>query len=85
MANNHRSDNLPDTRGILSGRSKLSEEEVLEIRLLYEVGSYTQRQLARLYGVTQKMIWAIVNKRAWAHLWDDYVEPAWHSRKKGAV
>lgn len=32
-----------------------------EIRRLYKTGDYYQRDLAKMYGVTQRVIWEIVN------------------------
>lgn len=43
--------------------SKLTKNEVIEIRSLY--GMYNQKQLGEMYGVSQKQISNIVNKKSW--------------------
>lgn len=48
--------------------SKLSEQQVIDIRNLYEDGGITQRQLAKKYKVKQSSIWSIVNRRSWSHI-----------------
>lgn len=45
--------------------SKLKWNQVDEIRKLYETGKYTQRQLAKMYGVTQCPIARIVRNTGW--------------------
>lgn len=49
--------------------SKLNEAAVREIRKLQ--GSFTQRALAKRYGVTQGVIWRIINNKAWTHIDDE--------------
>ena len=48
--------------------TKLSEEDVLEIRRRYREKELSQTGLAKEYGVTQMAIWEIVNKKTWAHI-----------------
>ena len=48
-------------------RVSLTERDVLNIRQLYEE-HYSQRFLARLYGVTQSSINDIVKRRTWSHI-----------------
>lgn len=43
----------------------LTEGQILEIRVLYKTGLYSQRQLAKQHGVSQTTIKMIVNNRAW--------------------
>lgn len=45
--------------------TKLDWNKVNEIRRLYDTGEYTQRQLARQFGVTQARIQQIVNFMVW--------------------
>jgi hypothetical protein len=61
----HWSRRLPDrvTQGEKHGRSRLTETEVYEIRLL--AGRLGQRELSRQYGVGQATIWRIVNRESW--------------------
>lgn len=51
--------------GELAGSSKLTREQVQEIRLKYKAGNITQRVLAKEYGVTCSRICAIVNLKTW--------------------
>jgi hypothetical protein len=54
-------------QGIKNGRRVLTNEQVLEIRSLYELGM-TQADLMRKYGVAQSLIWRIVRRKAWNHI-----------------
>jgi hypothetical protein len=55
-------------RGELSGRVKLTEKEVLEIRAAYASGTVTHRVLAAKYEVGIGNIWAILHRVTWTHL-----------------
>jgi hypothetical protein len=55
-------------RGELSGMSKLTESQVLEIRKIYAVGNITQLELARTYGMSKKGINYIINNKTWKHI-----------------
>ena len=48
--------------------SKLTREQVLEIRELYESGQYTIRKLADVYPVGRSMVWYIVSGKNWIHV-----------------
>jgi hypothetical protein len=48
--------------------SKLTNNQVLEIRALYSLGGITQRNLASIFGVSGPMICKIVNRRRWKYL-----------------
>jgi hypothetical protein len=52
-------------RGERNGRSKLSKEQVEEIRQRYAAGGIFQYQLAAEYGVTQGLITKIICRRNW--------------------
>jgi len=54
-------------RGENNSRSKLTEEQVVEIRRLYALGS-APPFLAQQFGVSKKMIYFIVNRKNWKHL-----------------
>jgi hypothetical protein len=54
-------------RGSKNGFAKLTESKVLEIRRLYH-NPYSQRQLAKLFGVTQPCIKIIVKRQGWKHI-----------------
>jgi hypothetical protein len=46
-------------------RSKLSWEDVKEIRLAYSQGGISQRGLAKEFHISQAQIWEIVNNKSW--------------------
>lgn len=47
---------------------KLTVDSVIEMRRKYSDGEATQEQLAEEFGVTQSTVWAIIYRRAWAHV-----------------
>jgi hypothetical protein len=49
-------------------QSKLTEEQVIEIRSRYADGGVTHRSLAAEYGVARSLISYIVRREIWAHL-----------------
>jgi predicted XRE-type DNA-binding protein len=53
-----------DSRGEKNGRSKLTEQDVLDVR----ASGMTQQQLADKYGVSQKQISFIINRKLWSHV-----------------
>lgn len=55
-------------RGELDAMSKLTELQVLKIRHQYIHTPVSQRNLAKEYGVSQSLIWQIVNNNYWKHL-----------------
>jgi len=55
-------------RGSSHGMSKLSEDDVIEIRRLYSTGDFLQREIAEKYGVCKQTISAIVRGQTWRHL-----------------
>lgn len=57
-----------DFRGIKHPMVKLTEEEVKTIRSLYQDGVYSQRQLAKIFSVTQPMISCITLRKNWQHI-----------------
>lgn len=59
---------LRTSDGARNASSKIKEEDVIRIRMLYSSGSYTQKQLGGLYGLTQAHIGYIVNRKNWAHI-----------------
>lgn len=50
--------------GEYSANARLSDADVAEIRETYASGAWTQRALARRYGVTQARVWQVVRLRA---------------------
>lgn len=48
--------------------SKLTEEEVIEIRRLYTTGKYFHRELSELFSVSDSSIGYIINYKTWKHI-----------------
>jgi predicted XRE-type DNA-binding protein len=61
----HSTENKLDPRGEQNGMSVLTGEDVAEIRSLYSQGNVSQRKLAKMFGVTQANISAIVLFKTW--------------------
>jgi hypothetical protein len=55
---------LPDNAGEKHGMSKLTKEQVLEIR----ASKHTQSTLAKKFGVHQQHISRIINRQTWKHI-----------------
>lgn len=68
-----RSENMNDMYryGGKNGRGKLTIEQVLEIRRLFNTGKYYQKDLAKLFGVTQTQVSSIVLRKSYSYLNDD--------------
>ena len=58
----------PSKKGLLNGRSKLSEQDVLNIRVKYNSGVLDQHELSSLYKVSQPVIAKIVKGESWSHV-----------------
>ncbi|ELQ8980644.1 HNH endonuclease [Klebsiella pneumoniae] len=65
---NHRSNILNKVRGVNHGCSKLSEDEVLDIRSKLSSCDYSTRKLANMFNVSQKTIMNIKHKETWNHI-----------------
>lgn len=59
---------LPDCKGEAHGNAKLTAEDVLRIRELYDDGGYTQKEIARLFGIARTQVSRIVNGHHWRHV-----------------
>lgn len=55
-------------RGRDNGNSKLTAEQVADIRRQYATGLVSQRSLAERFSVSQRTIWNIVNREQWCHV-----------------
>lgn len=62
---NHADRILHGTNGI-----RLNEEQVRAIFLTYHDGYYTQREIAKAFGITQAHVSLIAKKKTWSHIWD---------------
>jgi len=54
-------------KGENHGRSKLTEDDIHQIRILYEF-NYTLKELGKLYGVSFANISRIIRREAWSHI-----------------
>ncbi len=48
--------------------AKLTEEDVIRIRLLFKGGNYSITGLAKKFGVSYGPIWSIVHRKTWRHI-----------------
>jgi hypothetical protein len=55
-------------KGIKHGLSKLTDNQVNEIRKLYASGNITQKIIANSYNVQPSLISRIINRRNWTHV-----------------
>jgi len=55
-------------KGEATGRAKLTDEKVVEIRNKHAVDGVAQCRLAAMYNVTQATIFAVINRKTWAHV-----------------
>lgn len=55
-------------KGVKHPKSKLTENDVLELRSRYATGKYTFATLGRIYGVSYQTVQGIINKKYWKHL-----------------
>lgn len=53
-------------QGANNGMTKLTVEQVLEIRELYP--KLSQNELSRKFSIAQSQIWAIVNRKTWFYI-----------------
>lgn len=55
-------------RGERNGKSKLTDDQVREIRRLYDEVGWTQKHIGAAFGIHQVQVSAIVRRVAWAHV-----------------
>lgn len=55
-------------RGEAVPTSKLTADEVRELRRLAATGAYTQRDLSEIFGLSQGSVCKIVNRKLWHHI-----------------
>jgi hypothetical protein len=55
-------------KGERHGEHKLNDKAVLAIRSMYRPGVVSQPQLARLFGVSKRLIHMVIHREAWKHL-----------------
>lgn len=49
-------------------RRKLTESQVIEIRRIWSHTQRNQRAIAAQFGITQRAVWQIVNRKTWKHV-----------------
>lgn len=54
-------------KGENHGNSKLNDKQVRNVKMLLNDG-LTQRKIAKIYGVSQKLIYLIKHNRNWSHI-----------------
>lgn len=61
---------MPNIRGVKNGRSKVTEQQVLEIRKMKsELGdNITYKKMGEIFGVSDNQISMICNRRHWTHI-----------------
>jgi hypothetical protein len=69
----HQENSLHSTmRGITSGEnngnSKLTKQQVIEIRQKYKFRKYTYLDLSKEYGVLKTYVGRIINRQVWSHI-----------------
>jgi hypothetical protein len=55
-------------RGENNSRSKLTEKDIEEIRLLYDTGNYTLCKLGEIYHISFGTVGQIVRRENWKHI-----------------
>lgn len=52
-------------RGTSQAQAKLNDEKARQIRELWRSGGWKQRDLAELFGVSQRLIWNVIHGKNW--------------------
>ena len=60
---------IPNVRGSKVGSAKLTERDVRMIIYMYRTGLFLQREIAKIYKLTQAGISRIILKKNWKHIW----------------
>lgn len=55
-------------RGERCGKSNLTDDDIREIRRLYETGSLSQQAIAEQFGIVQQSVHKIVAHKRWTHV-----------------
>ena len=55
-------------KGSTNGFSKLTEDKVIRMRLLYEKGNISMREVAELFGIAKSTVVGIMNRKSWNHV-----------------
>lgn len=60
--------NIDHLRGESHPISKMTEDEVLEMRSAYDLGCFTFTDMAKAYGVCIQTVSNIIKRKRWAHI-----------------
>lgn len=66
--NEHAVINGAKVKGSKHGFAKFTEQEILQVRVLYVRGKFGVPRLAKLYNVDQKTMYEIINRITWKHI-----------------
>lgn len=55
-------------QGTKNGRSKLTDDDVRKVRELWNTKQYTQRQIGKMFGVSDVVVGNIVLGKSWTHV-----------------
>lgn len=66
-----KAENTADTRKFERFHTKLTAEQVNEIRVRYAAGGITQQNLAAMFGTTRPNVSNIINGASWRHLLEE--------------
>lgn len=64
----HRTNLKQGSKGASNGMSKLTEEEVLDIRAAYNLGCFSYAKLAKAYNVSKGTIEPLIKRITWKHI-----------------
>lgn len=56
-------------KGSEASGAKLNDNQVREIRKIYESGKYNQHQIADMYGMSHRAIWGIVHRKSFVDVY----------------
>jgi hypothetical protein len=79
----HKNNLITHAVGIDSKSSRLTDNQVLEIRKIYNNNNISQKKLSKLFGVGQRTICEVVNNRRWKHLHWEPIPPKEKISRKG--
>lgn len=68
LLDRYRHGGMPDRRGEGCPTSKLTTEQVVQIRKEYKRGGVTMTELGKRYGVCNQMVSRIINRQSWANI-----------------
>lgn len=54
-----------NSKGELNGMSKLTENDVIKIRQLWETGLYLQKEIASVFKISRSHVSSVVNNKKW--------------------